>query len=199
MDVGGGSRMIIGAMQVPLEVYFHNVDRSAAVEADARARAEELERFAPDIISCRVTIEAPHRHSRKGEVYRVAVDIRVPGGDIFAGRERPDNPAHEDVYVAMRDAFDAARRQLQDRVRVVRGKVKAHEGPPHGTISELHPEQGYGRIATPDGRDVYFHRNSVLDAEFDDLRIGDAVWFSEEPGDEGPQASTVHIAGKAQG
>ncbi|HEX6993207.1 MAG TPA: HPF/RaiA family ribosome-associated protein [Gammaproteobacteria bacterium] len=183
-------------MQVPLEVYFHNVDRSEAVEAEARARVDELERFAPEIISCRVTIEAPHRHSRKGEVYRVAVYVRVPGAEIFAGREEPDNPAHEDVYVAMRHAFDAARRQLQDRVRLDRGKVKVHEGPPRGTISELHPEKSYGRIATPDGRDIYFHRNSVVDADFDDLAVGDEVWFSEEEGDEGPQASTVHVVGK---
>jgi len=183
-------------MRVPLEVYFHNCDRSEAVEAEARARAEELERFAPEIISCRVTVEAPHRHSRKGEVYRVGVHVRVPGADIFAGREHPDNPAHEDVYVALRDAFDAARRQLQDRVRLDRGKVKVHEGPPRGRVAELHPEQNYGRIETPDGRYIYFHRNSVVDADFDDLGIGDEVWFNEEEGDEGPQASTVHVVGK---
>lgn len=187
---------MFSAMQVPLEVYFHNVDRSEAVEAEARARAAELERFAPEIISCRVTIEAPHRRSRKGEVYRVAVNVRVPGGEIFAGREKPDNPAHEDVYIAMRDAFDAARRQLQDWVRVARGKVKAREGPPHGRISELHPEQDYGRIATLDGRDIYFHRHSLIDADFADLHLGDEVWFSEEAGDQGPQASSVHVAGK---
>ena len=186
-------------MQVPLEVYFHNVDRSDAVEAEARARAHELERYVPSVISCRVTIEAPHRHSRKGEVYRVTVDVRVPGAEIVAGREHPDNPAHEDVYVAMRDSFDAARRQLQDRLRVVRGRVKAHDGPPHGTISEIHPERDFGRIATPDGRDIYFHRNSVLDASFDHLGVGHAVWFSEEDGDEGPQASTVHVVGKQPG
>jgi len=189
---------MLSAMQVPLEVYFHNVDRSEAVEAEARARAAELERFAPEIISCRVTIEAPHRHSRKGEVYRVAVDVRVPGAEIFAGREKPDNPAHEDVYLAMRDAFDAARRQLQDWVRVSRGKVKVREGPPHGVISELHPEQDYGRIETPDGRYIYFHRNSVVDADFDELEIGDEVWFAEDVGDEGPKASTVHVAGKSR-
>lgn len=73
-------------MQVPIEVYFHNVDRSDAVEAEARERAGELERYAPDIVSCRVTVEAPHRHSRKGEIYRVAVDVQVPGAEIVAGR-----------------------------------------------------------------------------------------------------------------
>jgi cold shock CspA family protein len=97
------------------------------------------------------------------------------------------------VFVSIRDAFDAARRQLQDHLRVERGKVKVHEGPPHGKIVELVRDQDFGRIETPDGREVYFHRNSVLNADFDKLETGAAVWFSEESGDRGPQATTVHV------
>ena len=107
-----------------------------------------------------------------------------------------DEHAHEDVYVAIRDAFDAARRQLQDQIRTSQGKVKVHEVPPHGCIIALVPDQDYGKIETPDGKHVYFHRNSVIDADFNHLNVGDAVHFSEEMGEHGLQASTVHVEGK---
>ncbi len=183
-------------MQVPLEITFRNLGRSEAIEAEARERALELERFVPEIISCRVTIEAPHRRKRKGKLYRVLVDVRVPGAEIVACRDPDKDSSHEDVYVAMRDAFDAARRQLEDRIRIARGKVKSREGPPRGTIEGLYPERDFGRITTPEGRLIYFHRNSVVNADFDGLAVGDEVRFNEEDGDDGPQASTVHLVAR---
>ena len=181
-------------MQVPLEIHFHNLAKSEAIEAAARERAKKLEQFAASIVSCRVTIGAPHRHHRKGKLYQVSVDVRIPGGEIVAKRGSSDNHAHEDVYVAIRDAFDAARRQLQDRLRIERGKIKLHDGPPHGTVIALIRDQGFGRIATAEGREIYFHRNAVINADFDKLELGASVWFDEEPGDNGPQATTVHVA-----
>jgi ribosomal subunit interface protein len=185
-------------VQVPLEIQFHNMDRSPAIEEAVRERAAKLEQFANQIVSCRVTIEAPHKHKHQGKLYRVAVDVRVPGGEVTASRDPAQHHAHEDVFVALRDAFKAVRRQLQDYVRVQEGKTKAHEMPDHGEICELHPARDFGRIKTSEGREIYFHRNSVLGADFDGLRIGQAVRFSEEAGDEGPQASTVHVVGKHQ-
>ncbi|HEY8519254.1 MAG TPA: HPF/RaiA family ribosome-associated protein [Gammaproteobacteria bacterium] len=183
-------------MQVPLEIQFHNMERSDALEAAARKHAEKLERFADDIVSCRVTIEAPHKSRRHGKVYQVTVDVRAPGGEIVASREPGLDPAHEDPYVALRDAFKAARRRLQDYVRVRRGKVKTREGPPHGRITSIHADRQHGHIVTPDGREIYFHRNSVVNADFDKLEPGMEVRFAEEEGDEGPQASSVHVVGK---
>lgn len=183
-------------MQIPLEIRFHNLDRSDAIEAAVRERAQKLEQFAADIVSCRVTIEAPHKHHRQGKLYGVKVDLHLPGGELVVSREPDAHHAHEDVYVALRDAFDAARRRLQDYVRVRRAKVKTHEGPPEGTIVALDPEQGCGWIATPEGREIYFHRNSVIDADFNRLRTGLKVRFHEEAGEEGPRATTVHLIGK---
>lgn len=180
-------------MQVPLEIYFHNTAKSDAVEAAVRARAKKLERFADSIVSCRVTIDASHKHQRQGKLFRVAVDIHLPGSHVVASRDPSKHHAHEDVMVAIRDAFDAARRRLQDRVRVDRGKVKAHEEQARGTIVALVADQDFGRIAKPDGREIYFHRNSVLNADFDKLEPGTVVRFDEEPGDLGPQASSVHV------
>jgi ribosomal subunit interface protein len=183
-------------MQVPLEIHFHNMDSSPAIEAEIRTRVAKLERFADQIVSCRVTVEAPHKHQHQGNLYSVKVDLRFPGGEVVASRDPSAHHAHEDAYVAVRDAFKAARRQLQDRVRVRRGQVKPHEAPPHGRICALYPDRDSGRIATSDGREIYFHRNSVLNADFDQLEAGLEVRFHEDSGEKGPRASSVHVIGK---
>ena len=189
---GGGGITV----QLPLQITFRNLPASEAVEAKVRERAEKLENFCGDIISCRVVVEAHHKHRHKGNIYHVRIDVKVPDAELVAGREPAQHQAHEYIYVAVRDAFDAMRRQLEDYARLTRGKVKTHEVPPHGRIAELFPEEGYGTIATPDGRRVYFHRNSVVDADFDQLAVDDEVRFAEEMGERGPQATTVHVIGK---
>ena len=183
-------------MQSPLEIVFHNCDRSPAVEAAVRERVAKLEKFADNITSCRVTVEAPHKNHQQGNLYTVRVDLHYPGGETVANRSPGGHHAHEDVYVALRDAFKAARRQLQDSQRVRRGDVKPHDVSPHGRVSSIDREQGSGYIATADGREIYFHRNSLLNANFDKLEPGAEVRFSEEAGDKGPQASSVHVIGK---
>lgn len=183
-------------MKLPLEIVFRNLEPSEAIEARLRERAEKLEKFYPDIMSCRVVVEAHHKHHHKGNLYHVRIDLTVPEAELIASREPHDHHAHEDVYVAMRDAFDAMRRQLEDYARRRRGHVKTHQPPPHGRIVELIPEEDFGRIETPEGTRVYFHRNSVVDAQFDQLKIGDPVHFAEEMGEFGPQASTVHVENK---
>jgi ribosomal subunit interface protein len=99
-------------MLIPLEVTFKNMERSDAVEARIREKAEKkFERFKERITSCRVVVQAPHRHQTHGNCYDVRIDIHVPGEELVVTREST-NPAHTDVYVAIRDAFDAAARQL---------------------------------------------------------------------------------------
>ena len=181
-------------MQLPLQIIFRNMESSAAVEDRIRERVRALERFYDHIMSCRVAVELHHRHQHQGKLFHVRIDLKVPDSEIVANRGPTEHHAHEDVYVAIRDAFDAARRQLEDYVRRRRGVVKEHEAPPHGRITELYPD--HGRIETGDGRLVYFHRNSVVDTNFERLDIGTEVRFSEEPGELGPQASSVHVVGK---
>ena len=181
-------------MQLPLQVVFRNMEPSAAVETKIHERAEQLERIYSPIMSCRVAVEAHHKHHHQGNLYHVRVDLKVPNSEIVASRDPGEHHAHEDVFVAVRDAFDAVRRRLEDYARHRRGDVKVHEAPPHGRIIDLYPE--HGRIETADGRIVYFHRNSVIDADFDKLAIGAEVRFVEEAGERGPQASTVYVIGK---
>ena len=116
-------------MQIPLEVTFHNMDHSDAVDANVRERAAKLERYFDRIIGCRVVVEAPHKHSRKGKIFEVRIDVSVPGKEIVVNRNGHNNHAHEDVYVAIRDAFNAMGRQLEDHARKSRGEVKTHQTP----------------------------------------------------------------------
>lgn len=181
-------------MKLPLQVVFRNMEASAAVEAKIRERVDQLERSCDLIMSCRVVVEAHHKHHHQGNLYHVRVDLKVPEAEIVASRDPDEHHAHEDVFVAVRDAFDAVRRRLEDYARRRRGQVKPHEVPPHGRVADLYPE--HGKIETVDGRLVYFHRNSVIDADFDKLKIGTEVRFVEEVGERGPQASTVYVVGK---
>ncbi len=107
-------------MQVPLQISFRNIGSSEAVEAAVRKRVEQLERIDDSITSCRVTIELAHKHHHKGNLFHVVINVRTPTGEIAVSRMPDDEHAHEDVYVAIRDAFDAARRQLQNQLRVAR-------------------------------------------------------------------------------
>ncbi|MBI2360945.1 MAG: HPF/RaiA family ribosome-associated protein [Deltaproteobacteria bacterium] len=193
---------------------------SPTLEADIREKAAKLESFYDRIMGCRVTVEAPHRHHRKGKRYNVRIDITVPGGELVINRapkpvvepdlelkktathERVENhepskrAARADIYVAIRDAFNAARRKLQDFARRQRGDTKAHESQPQARVSRLFPIEGFGFLETPDGREIYFHRNSVLAPGFDFLKVGMGVYFVEEQGEKGAQATTVKLMGK---
>jgi ribosomal subunit interface protein len=119
-------------MQIPLEISFRNMDPSPAVEARIREKAAKLERFHDRIIGCTVVVEAPHKHHHKGKLYSVHIDISLPGKDVVVDRSKPLDHAHEDVYVALRDAFNAAVRQLEDHTRRMRGDVKSHTPSPGG-------------------------------------------------------------------
>ncbi len=183
-------------MKLPLEITFRNMKPSAAVEAAVRERATKLDKFYEQVMACRVTINAPHKHHHKGNLYHVRIDLTVPNGELVVSRNAHDNHAHEDVYVAIRDAFDAIRRRVEEHARRRRGHVKNHDIPAHGRVARLHPEEDYGTIQTDDGRELYFHRNSVLNASFDKLEPRTEVRFAEVPGDLGPKASTVTVVGK---
>lgn len=183
-------------MQIPVQIAFRNLEASEAIIAKINERAAKLERYYDRIIGCRVTVDALHKHHHRGNHYHVCVDVTVPGTELVANREPDEHHAYTDVYVAIRDAFDSARRQLEDYARERRGQVKTHETPPHGTIVEIHPAEDYGRIEAPGTGLVYFHRNSVVDADFDKLQPGTEVRFDVEMGERGLQATTVHVVGK---
>ena len=183
-------------MKQPLEIIFRDIPHSDFIEAKIREKAEKLDRFYDRIMACRVVVETPHGHHYKGNLYHVSIDLTVPEKEIVINRSPKNHHAHEDVYVSIRDAFDAAKRKLQNYASKRRGNVKSHQIPLHGAVSEIIEMEDFGRIKTTDGKDVYFHRNSIVDGDFNSLEIGDEVRFSEEAGENGPQATTVYLVGK---
>ena len=185
-------------MQLPLQITFRHMDPSAALEARIRRRAEELDQFFDRITACRVVVECLNRRHQQGNLFEVRIDLTVPGREIAVGRDRGLNHAHEDAHVAVRDAFDAARRALEDHVRRRRGEAKVHAVPDHGRVVRLLAEKDCGFIATAAGEEIYFHRNSVAGDAFDKLAVGSEVRFVAQEGESpnGPQASTVVPLGK---
>jgi len=176
-------------MQKPLQITIHGMEHSAALDAHIREKAAKLEEFYPRMIGCHVTVEQPHRHHQQGTQYEVRIDVRVPGrGEVVVNRQHA-----EDVYVALRDAFDAAKRQLEEHIRLQRGDTKVHPVASHGRIKRLFPEEGHGFIETADGREVYFARENVAGAAFEHLNVGTEVQFIEEMAQEGPQAKRVSV------
>ena len=180
-------------MQTQPQVSFDDLPVDESVRAAVLDHVSQLERLSDRITGCHVVIAQPHRHHREGRLYSVRVDLVVPGGEIVVNRDHDLDHAHEDVYVAVRDAFLAARRRLEDHARRMRGAEKSHVPRAHGRIAQLFPLQGYGFIETPDGREIYFHRNAISDHDFHIVDIGSPVYFSEEEGDDGPQALAVQL------
>lgn len=173
-------------MQIPLQISLHGIGHSDALYNAIRERAEKLDRYYDHIMSCRVVLELAGRHKRHGKQFTARIDLKVPGGEIVINREHD-----EDVQVALRDAFDAARRKLEDYARDQRGDVKRHPMEFTGRVARIDAAQGIGFIATPDGRELYFSRENVVHPPFEHLAVGATVHFIEEAAAEGLQAKRV--------
>jgi cold shock CspA family protein len=198
-------------MNLPLQITFRNVRRSSIVEGWIQAEAAKLDTFYDRIMSCRVAVEIPHRHHKKGDQYHIRIDLTLPGKEIVIKRKpslrsrahaagKTEVPKqleletpHKNLRSAINDAFRSAGRRLQDYGRRQRGDVKTHEPLPIGRVSKLLPEEGYGFLSAADGREVYFHKDSVLNRGFRRLEVGSPVTYVEEQGEKGPQASTVRL------
>lgn len=179
-------------MQIPLQITMRDMDRSDTLDAAIHEHAAKLEQFHSRITRCRVTVEQLRRHHLQGRHFAVKIDLRVPGREIAATRDHD-----EDVYVALRDAFDSAKRQLEETARELRGDVKTHATALHGTVARMRLDEGYGFIETGDGRELYFSRDNVVHPPFEHLEPGITVQFIEDLAAEGPQAKRVS-AGKHQ-
>jgi cold shock CspA family protein len=179
-------------MQVPLEIIFRNSEHSETLRSEIEREAKRLEKFYRRITSCHVTVIAPQTRHRHGGLFEINIRVAMPEHkDILVNKTHGDVHEHEYVAVAIKDAFDAAQRQIEDAVREMRGQVKPHQVEDHGRVAKFLAGGDYGFIETADGRQIYFHRNSVLDGDFNRLTVGSEVRFVEEIGEKGPQASTV--------
>jgi len=183
-------------MQIPLEVNYRGVERTPSMDEFIRHRVEKLHRFAHDIVRCRVAVEKRNEHQSTGNPYRVRIEVTVPPEHDLVVVKRPGNhEIHDEMHAVVRSAFEAMERRVKDTVERRRGETKVHPEPT-ALVAKLYPGEGYGFLATPDGREIYFHRNSVLEDGFERLAPGTGVRFAEEMGEEGPQATSVRIVDK---
>lgn len=198
-------------MQSQLQITFRNMKPSKQVEEWIRDAAAKLDNFYGQIMGCRVAVEVPHHHHKNGGLYHIRIDLTVPQGEIVVKREpslhtrarrlgEPGlkkqaevNTPHKGLRLAINDVFRVAGRRLQDYARRQRGDIKGRTLLPTARVSKLMPQEGYGFLTSDDGREIYFHKNSVLGRAFPRLKVGTTVRFAEEAGEKGPQASTVHI------
>lgn len=178
-------------MDLPLQITAHDFSLPPAEEELIRSAVAKLDEFESRILSCRVAIDTPRGRGRSGRLFRIHIKLEVPGEEIVVRRR-----SEETVTAAIQKAFKAVGRKLQDHVRRHRGDVKLPRRAPRGVISRLLRWEGYGFLTAQDGREIYFDRRSVLNGAFDRLEEGTPVRYMEEPGTEGPQASTVAAAGK---
>lgn len=198
-------------MQLTPTITLRGIEPSAALEAEIRTRIDKLETYYRSIMGCRVLVEFVQRHHETGNRYHVRIDLTVPGEEIVVAHEPSLHATAQDVdvekatkadeldperkhaRVAVREAFDIARRRLQDYARRQRGTVKTAARQPRGRVSQLFPIDEYGYIEAEEGHEVYFQKSSVLKNAFDRVIVGSTVTFVEEPGEKGPQASTVKL------
>jgi len=180
-------------MQLPLQITFRDVQPSPAIAEHVRRRTEKLDVIFERLTSCRVAIESPNRNGNLGgRHYHVRIDVTLPGAEIVAGRHHA-NVSDADCHVAIDRSFDEAARLIKDHMDKVR--VRRRNGTPHGRVLRMFRDRGYGFLEGIDGREIYFHQNSVLHGRFHALQIGSQVRYAEEDGEKGPQASTVELAG----
>ena len=198
-------------MQLTPNITFRGVERTDALETEILTRLHKLETYYRRIIGCRVLVELVQRHHEAGNRYHVRIDLTVPGEEIVIAHEAglhataqdmdaetlpkvaESDPERKHARVAIREAFDIARRRLQDYARRQRGTVKTPARQSRGRVSQLFPLDEYGYIEAEAGHEVYFQKSSVLKDAFDSLVVDSAVSFLEEHGEKGPQASTVKL------
>ena len=184
-------------MQTPIEVTFEHCESSPEIWAEIAKQAKRLEKFGPLVTSCRVAIGRPNARRRSGDLFAVHLHIALPERkDVVVDRTHGDAPEREHALVAIREAFDAAVRQVEEAAREMRGPIKTRLAQAHGRVTKFLAGEDCGFIETAEGREVYFHRDAVLDGAFDRLRVGAEVWFVEEQGAKGPQATTVRLVDK---
>lgn len=172
---------------LPLEITIRDIEHTDAIDTKIRQKAEKLGHIYDRITYCRVVVDAPQKHQHQGKLFQVNIEVDVPGKLLIVNNNSHRN---EDLYVAIRDSFNAMKRQLEDYAQMLRGDKKNHSPQRTGRIVRLFPD--YGFIETPDGNEYYFHETNVH-TNFNELCVGSTVRFTEFTGGDSLQANHVIV------
>ncbi len=191
-------------MQVPVEIAFHNIDSSAWAEDEIRTRVAKLEKLYDRMTTCRVRVDQRARNSNDTIPPVVRIEMSIPGHKDLVVSHEPDHLQQKFQTPDLRNAINEAFRIAEDRLVALKeqrqGRTKeAHHDVPNqflGQVAEKNPGEDFAFLMTKEGGLLYFHRNSVLLGDFDELKRGDEVTYVEHMGDTGPVAAKVRVKGK---
>ena len=176
-------------MQQPVQITFKDLNHSEQLSELIHEKTDKLQQFFENIISCHIVVEQTQKHKHQGKLHNVRINLSVPGKELIA-----TNNEHENVHIAIRDAFDNLRRQLEDHARKVHGEVKPHPEILHGKVVRLFEDFGF--IEGINGTEYYFNAANLTHPKFNKLSIGNNVQFIEAVGDDGLQAHRVSAGNK---
>lgn len=171
---------------LPIQITVRDMPNSLALEDRLRKKVNKLNQYYNRINSCKIVIHIPQKHKHQGKLFSVCIELSVPGKELVVNRKMD-----EDVYIAIRDAFIAVQRQLENYISKRRGDVKTHELFMQGVVKKKFVEEGYGFIQGTDGGEYYFSPTHVTSPDFTQLQLGDVVQFVAVPQGEGVQAHHI--------
>lgn len=174
-------------MTVPLDITIRDIEKTPFIENKIREKTDKLVKFYDRIESIKVVVEVPQNHKHNGKLYSASLEVLVPSKKLIVNKK-----ADENLYIAIRDAYAAMTTQLKEYAAIQRGAVKSHQAHIGGTIERLFND--YGFIRAPDGREFYFHADSVVQPAFDTLQIGHSVRFIESEST-GESLQANHVMG----
>ncbi|WP_173932717.1 HPF/RaiA family ribosome-associated protein [Chelativorans sp. Marseille-P2723] len=188
-------------MQIPLQIAFHRCEKTDWAEQEIRARVDKLEGIYERIIGARVTVDQRAQNVEGTVPPVVRIELSIPGVAPLVVAYEPERLQQKyqtpDLANAINDAFAIAERRLAQLKEERRGRSKAahHDSQNQflGQVSQIYPDEDHGFLLTKEGSNLYFHRNSVLQGDFDKLQVGDEVRYVEEIGDTGPLATKVRV------
>lgn len=184
-------------MQTPVKIDFQDFAATGEVRSAIHKHIAELKDRYGRVTAGRVVLKGPGSHHKTGGLYEINIHLSLPNRrEVNISRTTQSDERNADLPFAIANAFKRARRQLQDKARRMQAQMKQHEGQLIGRVVRLDQSGEFGILEGGDGREVYFHRNSVLNDGFGKLKAGTRVIFAEEAGEKGPQASTVKLLGK---
>lgn len=175
-------------MEKPLQITMRDIPHSEALDAYIKSKVAKLEGAFSHIASCHVVVAVPHKHQHQGQQFTVRIELNVPGKEIVVNHDH-----HEDVYVALRDAFDAVKRQVDDYLHRLNRQIKEHDREFVGHVVQLFSDKGYGYIGRADGARFYFNSDNLVSPSFANLKEGDEVKFIENVSSERLQAKRVSV------